>query len=262
MQPVYVHGIGVATPGMTDWESARAVLAGDTPFAPAPLAPYRTGLLPRNEARRAGASVGLAFQVAEQACAGVDARGMASVFASSTGDSHIADKMCQALAVSPRSVSPTQFHNSVHNAAAGYWSIATGSQQPATSLSAGIDSFTAGLCEAWAMLADTSAPVLLVGFDAVGSGMLYDSRPSMHATCALALVLSPQKQGASACLRALTSTQAAHTAMANPELEQVRRYNSSGRGLALLAALAGAQPAQVVLESSQGNVALEIEPLP
>ena len=28
-------------------------------------------------------------------------------------------------------VSPTQFHNSVHNAAAGYWSIATGSQQAA-----------------------------------------------------------------------------------------------------------------------------------
>lgn len=261
MRPIYVHGVGVATPGMAHWECAKAVFTGDATFEPEPLAPYRTGLLPRNEARRAGMSVGLAFQVAEQASSGQDVQAMAGVFASSTGDSNIADKMCQDLAISPRSVSPTRFHNSVHNAAAGYWSIATRSQQPATSLSAGIDSFTAGLREAWALLADQNAPVFLVSFDAIGGGMLYAARPSLHATCALALALSPHKQGASACLRGLSPTQAAPTLMTHPELEYLRCRNPSGRGLPLVAALAKAQASQVVLESSQGNVAIEIEPL-
>ncbi len=40
---------------------------------------------------------------------------------------------------------PTQFHNSVHNAVAGYWSIATKSTQPMTCLAAHDHSFAAGL---------------------------------------------------------------------------------------------------------------------
>jgi hypothetical protein len=45
-------------------------------------------------------------------------------------------------------VSPTLFHNSVHNTPAGYFSIATGIQTASVSLSAGDNTFSAGLIEA------------------------------------------------------------------------------------------------------------------
>ncbi len=59
-------------------------------------------------------------------------------------------------------MSPTQFHNSVHNAAAGYWSIAHGSRQPATCLGAHDWTWAAALLKAVAEVAATGAPVLLV----------------------------------------------------------------------------------------------------
>ena len=46
------------------------------------------------------------------------------------------------------SISPTRFHNSVHNAAAGYWGIATGATAAANALCAYDASFGAGLLEA------------------------------------------------------------------------------------------------------------------
>src|SRR5690606_40428753 len=75
----------------------------------------------------------------------VSIRRCAAVFASSGGDYPIIDQICKALCEPERLVSPTQFHNSVHNSAAGYWSIATGSRAPSTSISAFDDTFAAGL---------------------------------------------------------------------------------------------------------------------
>ena len=42
-------------------------------------------------------------------------------------------------------ISPTQFHNSVHNAAAGYWHIAAGSAAPSLSVGGHDGAFAAGL---------------------------------------------------------------------------------------------------------------------
>ena len=49
------------------------------------------------------------------------------------------------FAKAPTTLSPTRFHNSVHNAAAGYWSIATGCHQPYSALGAGRYTFANGL---------------------------------------------------------------------------------------------------------------------
>ena len=59
------------------------------------------------------------------------------MFASTYGDLAITDYMCSTLAKAPMTLSPTRFHNSVHNAAAGYWSIATACRQPYCALGAG-----------------------------------------------------------------------------------------------------------------------------
>ncbi len=258
MKHAYVQGIGVAAPGLADWASAQPVLRGEALHQHEPLAAFRTTLLARNEARRTGAGVGLAFRVAEQACGGQETAEMTAVFASASADIKIADRLCTAVNTPARAVSPTQFHNSVHNAAAGYWSIATGSRAPATSLSGGLDSFSVALREAWAMLALESDPVLLVCFDPQGSGMLCDARRDIHDSFALALLLSRQARGALARLSRPEQTRQTASVMADPGLEPFRQHNPAGHGLPLLAALARPGTHAVVLESAQGNLAVEV----
>lgn len=259
MNEVYVHGVGVAAPGLPDWSSAQPVLRGDGEYQAEPLPKYRTTRLPRNEARRMGAAVKLAFRVAEQACDADDSTPVSTVFASAAGDITIADRNCTAITGPARAVSPTHFHNSVHNAAAGYWSIATGSRAPANSISGGRDCFAVALCEAWATLAMDDNPVLLVCFDAVGSGLLQQAWRNIHDSFAVALLLSRQSQGAQARLTRPHATSAAASTMTDAALEQFRQHNPAARSLPLLEALARPGACDVIVESGQGNRTVTVQ---
>ena len=97
--------------------------------------------------------------------AGLDPKELASVFSASNGDGHNIHAICEALAQPDRMVSPTRFHNSVHNAASGYWSIAAASMQASTVLAAFNATFAAGLLEAVAQVNSSSVPVLLLAYD-------------------------------------------------------------------------------------------------
>lgn len=259
MQQAYVHGVGLAAPGLPDWQSGQGVLRGDEAYRPEPLPVFRTTLLPRNESRRTGVGVGLAFRVAEQACDVGQAATLSTVFASAAADINIADRICSAVNTPARAVSPTHFHNSVHNAAAGYWSIATGSRAPANSLSGGRDSFAVAFREAWATLALEDTPVLLVCFDAAGSGMLHDARRDIHDSFALALLLSRQAPGALARLSRPELTPESATPMADPVLERFRQCNPAAHGLPLLTALARPGAQTVVVQSGQGNLRIDVQ---
>jgi hypothetical protein len=93
--------------------------------------------------------------------ADADAREVASVFASSDGETGVLDRLCTALATPQRTISPTLFHHSVHNAASGYWGIATGSQQSSTVLACYDSSFCAALLEASAYVQIEERPTLV-----------------------------------------------------------------------------------------------------
>jgi len=258
MSHAYVHGVGVAAPGLADWAAALPVLRGETEYRAEPLPAFRTSLLPRNESRRAGAGVRMAFRVAEQACSLEQAGGCATVFVSSAGDIDIAEALCSAVNTPERAVSPIRFHNSVHNAAAGYWSIATGSREPSNSLSGGMDGFAVALCEAWATLATSATPVLLVCFDCDGQGLLHNARPDIHGSFALALLLSREPSGARARISRPALTRDAASRCVDEQLEYFRRCNPSARALPVLRALAGTGQSQVIVESGQGNLAIEV----
>ena len=169
-----LRGLAAWATGLPDWNALRAAARGEAqPVADAPKKPA-PALLPPNERRRAPDSVLLALQVAQAACeaAGADAATLPSIFASTHGDLAITDAMCATLASEPTDISPTRFHNSVHNAAAGYWTIGVGSHAPSTALSAYRATFAQGLLEA-AMQLDAGAPqVLLVAYDSAASGPL------------------------------------------------------------------------------------------
>jgi hypothetical protein len=89
-------------------------------------------------------------------------------------------------------VSPTKFHNSVHNAAAGYWTIAAECTRPYTSLSAGEQSFGAGLLEACMQALSENENVLLVAYDIDARGPLAPVASS-KGLLSVGLIVSPQR---------------------------------------------------------------------
>ena len=115
-----IEGIGFWADGLPSWPAARAFATGGAPAGTAAARPAPRLLAP-NERRRAPDTVALALEVALAACtdAGRDPAMLPSVFASTHGDLGITDYMCATMAGDPRAISPTKFHNSVHNAAAG-----------------------------------------------------------------------------------------------------------------------------------------------
>jgi len=170
---VTIEGIGFWTDGLPSWQAARDFVNGGALVADAPRRPSPQ-LLAANERRRAPETVAVALEVALAACtaAGRDPASLPSVFASTHGDLAITDYMCATLASDPRTVSPTKFHNSVHNAAAGYWTIGSGCMHASTAVSAFAATFAQGLVEALAQMADGAETVLLVGYDGAAVGPL------------------------------------------------------------------------------------------
>ena len=122
-----VCAAGVVAPGLPDWPHASVVLCGRARYAPDVMPEPTPALLPANERRRASASVRWALAAGCEAltASGLAADDVSTVFASCGGDGPITHQICEALASATREISPTRFHNSVHNAPAGYWSIAT-----------------------------------------------------------------------------------------------------------------------------------------
>lgn len=168
-----IEGIGFWATGLPTWDAAQAFAQTGVDPTEAPARPSPQLLAP-NERRRAPESVAVALEVALAACAaaGRDPKTLPSVFTSTQGDLGITDYMCTTLRDDPRSISPTRFHNSVHNAAAGYWTIGTGCMAPATAISAYDASFAQGLLEALVQLAAGSDAVLLAAYDTSASGPL------------------------------------------------------------------------------------------
>lgn len=192
-----IEGIAFWANGLPSWADAQAFVANGLLPENAAAKPSPQ-LLPANERRRAPESVAVALDVASAACAMAnrDPATLPSVFASTHGDLSITDYMCATLADDPRAVSPTKFHNSVHNAAAGYWTIGAGCMRAATAISAYDASFAEGVIDALAQLADGADAVLLVGYDTGATGPLR----SVHACTGLlggALVLSHADANAS-----------------------------------------------------------------
>ncbi|MBS0439411.1 MAG: beta-ketoacyl synthase chain length factor [Proteobacteria bacterium] len=237
-----IEGIGVWSPEFADWPAARAALAKNAKDTADNAARPPAAILPASERRRAPESVLIAVEAAQQACAMAqrDPGDLAHVFASAYGDIAINDYLCATLAHAPNEVSPTKFHNSVHNAPAGYWTIASGCMRASTAVSAGVASFGAGLFEAAVRARVESEPVLLVASDVAACGPLRDAIPSRRAF-AVAFVLAPQSSRAFARLR----MQAGEVASAPPLLHASAIGNPAAAGLPLLAAFARREPGRL-----------------
>ena len=261
-----IRGVSLWGPGLEGWAASEAVLAGRAPHAPRESPPPAPALLPPNERRRTGAVVRLALNVAEQAVAasGLDAATLRCVFGSANGDGPIVgsilDALTQAAPDRERIVSPTQFHNSVHNAAAGYWSIATHNPLPATCLGCHDSTWAAALLLAM-LEVDAGAPVLLCVYDHPMPEAYAQARPVL-APFGMGLVLAPPAGQGVARLTVSHSTDGVQgeTRLRDPGLAALAAGNPAARSLRLLELLALREAGRCDAGYFDGSLRIELQP--
>ena len=251
---VYLKGIAATGPGFENWDTLRSHFSGGTALNPDFMPCPEGAILQGVERRRASTTVKLAVDVAQGALqqSGMKAEDLALVFASSNGDTNTIHYLCEALATPERIVSPMRFHNSVHNAPVGYWSIASGSMQPSSSLCALSNTFAAALVEAAAQCLAEDVPVLLAVFDTPFPEPLYPFTPG-HLPFGVAMVLDANPRSSLAGMTITIDRDAglATTQMDDPLLEALRCDSSASRSLPLLAAVASPAAQQVVLDYAE-----------
>jgi len=259
-----VEGVGVWASRLPGWDAAREILRGErgAPEARAPRpAPE---LLAPTERRRAPDTVAVALEVASRACesAARDPKHLPSVFASTHGDLAITHAICDTLARSPALTSPTKFHNSVLNAAAGYWTIGTGCLEPYTAVSGHEHTFGKGLFEAVVQVASERAAVLFVAYDIECAGPVVTMAPS-QGLLGMALVLAPENSSHTKArvrweLRGSTAPQPTAARAANAALVA---GNAMAPCLPLLEALADGKARSIcVIVAPQLVIDIHVEP--
>lgn len=243
-----VAGVGAWGPGFADWPTLKALLQSNDRdvelLAPANPSPQ---VIPANERRRAPLPVKIAVEVSWQALqqSGLAAADVACVFGSGLGDTEITDYMCRELTTELKQLSPTKFHNSVHNAAAGYWTISSGCMKSANSIAA--YHMTAGLAllEAMTQCALHQEPVLITLFDTRAHAAYQQIFPCSQSFGA-AILLQPFAANPDAPRLTLTQHQAAtndqtataDVTFAHPELTRLHAENPAAKLLNLLSLLA------------------------
>lgn len=257
---VRILGCGLSAPGLPDVDALSRVFAG------AELTDEKPGsasisLLSSRERRRCPETVRLSMAAAEQACraGGIEPSEPDAVFTSGMGDLAISDYMCRTLAETPELLSPMRFHNSVHNAAAGYWSIGAGVRGDVTALS-GADSLVTGLIEAAARVQTDARPVLLVVYDTVADGPMQAVWSAQH-PFAGAFLLGPDKDeaGRAIGLRAEPGLADDDCPPLPAGLAERSADNPAARALHLLALVLGHHRGPLQLGARQGP-GLRIEP--
>ena len=249
---VFVDGIGLLGPGLASWGQGRQCLDGSLGYESARCVLPLPMALPSAERRRAGAVIKVSLAVGQEAVqsAGLQAKDLPSVFSSSSGDAVNCHEICSALASGDRLISPTRFHNSVHNASSGYWSIASGAMAGSSVLCAFDAGFAAGLLEAMTQCVVDDRAVLLVAYDTEYPEPLYSKR-RVPDTMGVAMVIAPRGSERSLARISLDSasflTAAPADTMDDAALEALRQTIPAARALPLLQAIAKRQARPVVL---------------
>ncbi len=258
----YIEGIGLLGPGLTDWPSSQTILNGQQPYQSAKTILPPPTLLPSAERRRSGAIVKLTLATGVEAvtASGLDAATLPSVFSSSGGDGNNCHAICEMLASDDRQISPTRFHNSVHNAASGYWSIATGAMTPSSVLSGYDASFGAGLLEAMTQVVIDNTHTVLLACDTSYPEPLFSARPITDAF-GISLVLAPQQSANTVAKITIKLTDASADQIDDRGLESLRTAIPAARGLPLLQAIALKQHRQVIIDYLDNtHIAIETTP--
>ena len=205
------------------------------------------GILPPMIRRRTSLATKMAVTALQKACLDADVgTDLPVIFVSTVGEMDVTNKLCQAIASLELPLSPTLFHNSVHNSAAGYWSMAVKSMAPMQSMAGLEDSFALGLLEGFCQLSNGVEQLILVSYDeSMPEYLLQNYR---WKACAVALVLSRPVAGKPGLSRPYLSSN--ETAV-NTSFPMV---NPVSEAFSLLKALKGNENDIQILKISNGRL--------
>ncbi|MUG78708.1 hypothetical protein GM608_00500 [Bombella sp. ESL0380] len=258
---ISIAGIGCWGDGLHGWAEAKPVLRGDTPHDGTSLTLPPPASLPANERRRASQVIRLAMLCAEEACqqAGCHAGDLPAIFASSNGDGFIINRILESLASPAGAVSPSLFHNSVHNAPAGYWMISHKSHQPAVSLGLHDETLPAALLKAAAEAHAEEKPVLFCLYDAPIPGSLGAVRRT-RGSFGCALILTPGRDTSLQLALSLKNGRDVRDPFSSlPEsLADMARHNPAGQILPLLQAIACGQDQSISLPYGANHMTIAL----
>lgn len=252
---VSVNAIAAWGTHFENWSQLQRLLAGEA-LGTAPAKSPKPQRIPANERRRAPVPARLAVEVCDQAAtaAGMNPEDLACVFSSGLGDTDLTHYMCKELAGEHKQLSPTKFHNSVHNAPAGYWTIATGCQQPANSVAGLNVSVSIALLEGIVQCVSEQLPVILAFYDTPTSPVLTPLFSNSEPFAA-AIVISPITANAThtttlqCCVEEAEAPRWSSVALPS-SLENLYQHNPAARALPLLQAIASDAPSELALPLS------------
>jgi hypothetical protein len=258
----YIDGLGMLGPGINTWAEGRTILRDEMAIVPQKTVYPAVAALPPAERRRSSAVVKLAITIGTEAAeqAGVSPQDLPAVFASSGGDNYNCHAICEQLATDDKFISPTRFHNSVTNAPAGYWGIATGAMTSSTVICAHDASFGAGLLESAAQVVSENSGCILIAYDTDYPEPLHSVRPIPDGF-GVALVLSPQRTPRSMAAIQVSLCQDDADPMEDDKLEALRVSIPAARSLPMIRYLARDEGGRVVLDYlDTSRIAVEITP--
>ena len=155
----HLRGLGLWAPGYPD---PRAWAARPPACPEDPGATPRAELLPPMLRRRTSLLTRMSAEVARQALRGLPPGPTTMVYGSVYGEIRTTLELLAALVAGPEPLSPTRFHNSVHNTAAGYVSIATANHAGNSVLAAGRSTLAMALLDCAALVACGGGDAVLV----------------------------------------------------------------------------------------------------
>jgi len=182
---VAIAGVGVFTPS---YPNTQALRSGER--ASAAIEP-KGELLDKRSRRRASLQTKAIADAYGEALAqsGLDASMVASVFGSAMGEAATMIGLLDQMWREGGMLSPMRFATSVHNAAAGVVSIATGNRGFSTSLGADHDTPAMALVEGMGIALAHDAPVVVAcGDEATPEGLVAEGEGWGSLTVAMALV--------------------------------------------------------------------------
>jgi len=178
-----IVGTGIAMPGIA---GVFNLAVSDLSATPGLYDPSDDDFIPKRQRRRMSRLSCMAIRSIREA-GGLDAtESTPLVFATANGEINTIGSILVSLLGPENSISPTLFHNSVHNAPSGYWSILAKHTAPITTITMGDLSFEYAMLDAWARLSsgrDDGQVLVTAGDEAVVTPSWADPPHCNHDFC-------------------------------------------------------------------------------
>jgi len=187
MKPVYLRGVGLWSQGFANPE---AWCRGE---ADPELVQASPKMLEGPLRRRASSLTRISIEAFDQAAtrAGLDPAAIPTIWATAHGEHGTAIKLLKMMLRGEGKLSPTHFHNSVHNTPSAYASISGGNDCASTTLTGGPELVASSILEAFCHLDSGTPEIALV----LGDEPLHEpfERGDMQAALALAFCFSSER---------------------------------------------------------------------